>query len=217
MNKKIVICNKHFRPMKKVLISVILCAFAHPGLEAQNITGMYANLGNGYMFNSSQPDFYKNSIGKSFSFGLFNRFSIKGAQSRLNYDFSLCNFHYQNDTVSAVALQNLLGVDFLINPFSKGSNDQVNLFIGVGIYGLFQTRSFEPESGIETINDGYAGYVGLGFKVNYVIPIQDTEKSESAFTLGFAFRPKTLLLSKDEIPTFTTASFTLGFEFGRKR
>lgn len=178
---------------------------------------MYANLGNGYMFNSSQPDFYRNSIGKAFSFGLFNRFAIKGAQSRLNYDFSLCNFHYQNDTVSAVALQNLLGVDFLINPFSKGSHDQVNLFIGVGIYGLFQTRSFEPESGIETINDGYAGYAGLGFKVNYVIPIQNTEKTESCFTLGFTFRPKTLLLSKDEIPTFTTASFTLGFEFGRKR
>lgn len=203
--------------MKKSIIFSLLYVFALYGVRAQKITGMYANLGNGYMYNSNQPDFYRNSIGKAFSFGLFNRFAIKGAQSRLNYDFSLCNFNYQNDTVSAVALQNLLGVDFLINPFSKGSNDQVNLFIGVGIYGLFQTRSFEPESGIETINDGYPGYAGLGFKVNYVIPIQDTEKSESAFTLGFALRPKVLLLSKDNIPTFTTASFTLGFEFGRKR
>lgn len=203
--------------MKKVLFSTILCAFALYGAKAQNVTGMYANLGNGYMYNSNQPDFYRNSIGKSFSFGLYNRFAIKGAQSRLNYDFSLCNFHYQNDTVRAVALQNMLGVDFLINPFSQGSSGQVNLFIGVGVYGLFQTRSFEPESVIETINDGYAGYAGLGFKVNYVILIQDNEKAESAFTLGFAYRPKALLLSKDNIPTFTTASFTLGFEFGRKR
>jgi len=203
--------------MKKSIIFSLLYVFALYGARAQKITGMYANLGNGYMYNSNQPDFYRNSIGKAFSFGLFNRFAIKGAQSRLNYDFSLCNFNYQNDTLRAVALQNMLGIDFLINPFSQGSSDQVNLFIGVGVYGLFQTRSFEPSSAIETINDGYSGYAGLGFKVSYVIPIQDTEKAESAFTLGFAFRPKVLLLSKDNIPTFTTASFTLGFEFGRKR
>lgn len=203
--------------MKKVLIAAILSAIVFSGAKSQNITGMYSNLGNGYLYNTSQPDFYKNSIGKAFSFGLYNKFAIKSVPSRLNYDLSLCNFHYQDDTVSAVALQNMLGLDWLISPFSKGSSEQVNLFIGVGFYTLFQTRSFEPKLGIETINDGLAGYVGLGFKVNYVIPLKESEKSESAFTFGFVYRPKVLLLSKENVPTFTTASLTLGFEFGRKR
>ncbi|MDI3527133.1 MAG: uncharacterized protein PWR03_1316 [Tenuifilum sp.] len=202
--------------MKKLVSLWLLGIVFSFGAHAQKSSGMYFNMGSGYIYNTNQPDFYKYTIGRAMSFGLYNHFMIKSVPSKLNFDFSLNNFNYQADSIGAVALQNKIGVDFFINPFHS-DGELFKMFLAVGVYSVFQTRSFEPSSNLETINDGFSGYAGLAFKVNYVFPIYNTDKHESALSIGFAFCPKGLLIGKSDIPKFTTSAFTLGFQFGRKR
>ena len=200
----------------KRLLTIVFFGVLIFNAKAQRIEGMYFNLGNSYMLNSNQPDFYKNSIGNTFNFGVFNQFAIKKLKSRLNSDFTFHNFHYEDNANSAVANQIKFGIDFLVNPFTARNESQLTAFFGVGVYTVFQTRSFEPQSGLDTKNDGIAGYVGIAFKLNYYLKVHETDKFESGLTLGFAYYPKILFISRDDIPEFTTTSITLGYQFGRK-
>ena len=193
-----------------LITSIFSLAVSANGNNSKGETGFLLSHGYSFLMNGQLDMYYIENPNAVIEFAPFYRRNLNKLALKTEFTQRYVSSQYNfNDDYHGRVVQSFVGMNLKCSYSEKGFDDRTfELFLGAGIYTLYQKRVPDYFSGLKEIEDGFAPYWGLSIEAefSYSIPVGKNR-------VGMAWRlfamPNATFFNRKDTPEFYHMGTTL--------